>query len=35
MDYDPKYKSLRYVLDSDIIGVFSEEIVKQLIKEDK
>lgn len=35
-DYDEKYKSLRYILDDDIVGVFSKEIVNQLIKvEDK
>ena len=32
-DYDKKYANLRYVSDSDIIGVFSEDIVKQLINE--
>ncbi len=35
VDFDVKYKNLRYVNDSDIIGVFSEEIVNQLISEDK
>lgn len=34
-DYDPKYKNLRYILDDDIVGVLSKEIVKQLITEDK
>lgn len=34
-DFDNKYKSLRYIVDDDIVGVLSEEIVKQLIKEDK
>lgn len=34
-EYDSKYKNLRYVSDSDIIGVLDEEIVKQLINEDK
>ena len=29
-DYDDKYKSLRYVSDSDIIGIFSKEMVDQL-----
>jgi co-chaperonin GroES (HSP10) len=29
-DYDDKYKSLRYVSDSDIIGIFSKEMVGQL-----
>ena len=29
-EYDDKYKSLRYVSDSDIIGLFSKEIVDQL-----
>tara|TARA_R110000782_G_scaffold185672_1_gene275775 strand:+ start:1250 stop:1732 length:483 start_codon:yes stop_codon:yes gene_type:complete len=32
-EYDKKYKNLRYVSDSDIIGVLSEEIVKQLTEE--
>ena len=35
VDFDDKYKNLRYVNDSDIIGVFSDEIVNQLIGEDK
>ena len=35
VDFDDKYKNLRYVNDSDIIGVFSDEIVNQLISEDK
>lgn len=35
VDYDESYKNLRYVSDSDIIGVFSDEIVNQLINEDK
>ncbi len=30
-DYDEKYDKLRYVSDSDIIGVFDEDIVNQLI----
>lgn len=34
-DYEPQYKKLRYVADSDIIGVLSKEIVDQLINEDK
>ena len=35
-DYDDKHKSLRYILDDDIVGVFSDEIVSQLITvEDK
>lgn len=34
-EYNDKYKNLRYVSDSDIIGVLSEEVVKQLINEDK
>lgn len=29
-EYDNAYKSLRYVMDNDIIGLFSEEITKQL-----
>ena len=32
-DYDNKYKNLRYVSDSDIIGVLSKEIVNQLVSE--
>ena len=32
-EYDNSYKSLRYVNDSDIIGIFSKEMVNQL--EDK
>ena len=35
VDYNDKYKNLRYVNDSDIIGKFSDEIVKQLISGDK
>ena len=35
VDYDGKYKKLRYILDDAIVGVLSEQIVKQLIKEDK
>lgn len=31
-EYDSKYKSFRYVNDSDIIGVFSDEMVAQLEK---
>lgn len=31
-EYDEAYKSLRYVNDSDIIGVFSEEMVNRLQK---
>lgn len=31
-DYDEKYGSLRYVLDDDIVGKFSDEMVKQLEK---
>jgi len=34
-DFDPEYKKLRYILDDDIVGVLSDEIVKQLITEDK
>ena len=34
-DYDEVHKNLRYVLDDDIVGVFSKEVVSQLIKEDK
>ena len=34
-DYDPEYKSFRYILDDDIVGVLSKEVVKQLIREDK
>lgn len=34
-EYDSKYKNLRYVSDSDIIGVISEEVANQLIIEDK
>jgi len=34
-EYDSKYKNLRYVSDSDIIGVLDKEIVNQLVKEDK
>lgn len=34
-DFDSKYKNLRYVNDSDIIGLCSDEIVNQLISEDK
>ena len=29
-DYDEKYKNLRYILDDDIVGVFSQEIINQL-----
>lgn len=32
---DKKHENLRYVADSDIIGVFSEDIVNQLMNEDK
>lgn len=32
-EYDSKYKNIRYVLDSDIIGVLSKDIVSQLINE--
>jgi co-chaperonin GroES (HSP10) len=35
VDYSDKYKNLRYVSDSDIIGIFSEEMTQQLINEDK
>ena len=31
-DYSDKYKSIRYVNDSDIIGVFSDEMVSRLEK---
>ena len=34
-EFDKKYNNLRYVSDSDIIGVLNKEIVKQLIDEDK
>ncbi len=34
-DYDKKYKNLRYIVDDDIVGGLSEEVVKQLINEDK
>jgi len=34
-EYDSKYKNLRYVSDSDIIGVLDKEIVNQLVSEDK
>ena len=34
-DYDESYKNLRYVNDSDIIGLFNDEIVNQLISKDK
>ena len=34
-DYDPKYKNLRYILDDDIVGKLSKEMVNKLIKEDK
>ena len=34
-DYDEEYKNLRYVNDSDIIGVFSDDMVNQLISKDK
>lgn len=34
-DFDPKYKNLRYILDDDIVGKLSKEIVNKLIKEDK
>ena len=34
-DYDSTHKSLRYIVDDDIVGVLSKEIVKQLINEDK
>lgn len=32
-EYDEKFKPLRYVNDSDIIGVFSEEMTKHLIEQ--
>ncbi len=35
VDYDESYKNLRYVSDSDIIGVFSDEVTNQLIDEGK
>ena len=35
VDYADEYKNLRYVSDSDIIGIFSEEMAQQLINEDK
>ena len=34
-DYDDQYKTLRYVSDSDIIGVFSEEMANKLMKGDE
>lgn len=35
-DYDEKYSKLRYVSDSDIVGLFSDEMVARLINsEDK
>jgi len=34
-DYDSKYESLRYVTDSDIIGVFTDEMSAHLINKDK
>ena len=33
-DYDEKYKNLRYILDDDIVGVFSQEIVNKLDTEE-
>jgi len=29
-DYDKKFETLRYVSDSDIIGIFSKEMIEQL-----
>ena len=34
-DFDPAYKNLRYILDDDIVGKISPEVVKQLINGDK
>ena len=34
IDYDEKYKNLRYILDDDIVGVFSQEIVDRLSTEE-
>ncbi len=34
-DYNKEHENLRYVNDSDIIGVFSDELANQLISEDK
>ena len=31
-EYDAKYKALRYVSDSDIIGIFSKEMAEKLQK---
>jgi len=31
VEYNEEYKTLRYVNDSDIIGVFTEEMTKQLV----
>ncbi len=35
VDYDKKNENLRYVSDSDIIGLFSSELESQLTTEDK
>lgn len=35
VDYNDKYKNLRYVADSDIIGGFTDEMVQLLINGDK
>jgi co-chaperonin GroES (HSP10) len=32
-EYDNSYKSLRYVMDNDIIGLFSKDMAKHLIQE--
>lgn len=34
-DYDKSHENLRYVSDSDIIGLFGSELESQLISEDK
>ena len=33
-EYDTNYQSLRYVMDNDIIGLFSEDMAKLLVEED-
>ena len=33
-EYDDKYKTYRYVNDSDIIGVFSKETTKRLVNQE-
>ena len=32
-EYDERYKSLRYVMDNDIIGLFSKDMAKQLTQD--